>query len=276
MAETAEPLGCAPSLLLLQQQQQQQHQQSVQQTALTESNGTLAGVQRTGNALQRHTSETLRLTEPTLLLQARQFQPVAAAAPLPDSPSPVVGWEAGSKPTSFQITSVTSSISNDGEDDSCGEVDDGQTDASEVGSQRRVEFNLPLEPGLYVNDSDSGVAVTSIGGVPVSLVQQHSNYVGKGAEQDAKGLFQGWQGRFRVVKIESSEPFKRGRWLCMDFLDHPSIQTSLSKDEPGSGASSSASLSSDHFPVHEDLVQQPVSLPLQVTPSASPVLPSCT
>ncbi len=25
--------------------------------------------------------------------------------------------------------------------------------------------------------------------------------------------------RFRVVKIESNEPFKRGRWVCMDFLD---------------------------------------------------------
>ena len=32
----------------------------------------------------------------------------------------------------------------------------------------------------------------------------------------------------------------------MDFLDPPSIQPSLSKEEPGSGASSSTSLS-DHF-----------------------------
>ncbi|XP_073993012.1 uncharacterized protein isoform X2 [Rhodnius prolixus] len=26
--------------------------------------------------------------------------------------------------------------------------------------------------------------------------------------------------RFKVVKIESTEPFKRGRWVCMDYLDH--------------------------------------------------------
>lgn len=29
--------------------------------------------------------------------------------------------------------------------------------------------------------------------------------------------------RFKVVKIESTEPFKRGRWTCMDYLDHTSV-----------------------------------------------------
>ncbi|KAL7041638.1 hypothetical protein ACKWTF_000838 [Chironomus riparius] len=30
--------------------------------------------------------------------------------------------------------------------------------------------------------------------------------------------------RFKVVKIESTEPFKRGRWMCMDYLDHTTLQ----------------------------------------------------
>uniref|UniRef100_A0A1B6C6R7 Uncharacterized protein n=1 Tax=Clastoptera arizonana TaxID=38151 RepID=A0A1B6C6R7_9HEMI len=30
--------------------------------------------------------------------------------------------------------------------------------------------------------------------------------------------------RFKVVKIESTEPFKRGRWMCMDYLDHTMTQ----------------------------------------------------
>ncbi|XP_014366035.2 protein bunched, class 2/F/G isoform isoform X2 [Papilio machaon] len=30
--------------------------------------------------------------------------------------------------------------------------------------------------------------------------------------------------RFKVVKIESTEPFRRGRWMCMDYLDHTSTQ----------------------------------------------------
>ncbi|KAF6212816.1 hypothetical protein GE061_010525 [Apolygus lucorum] len=34
--------------------------------------------------------------------------------------------------------------------------------------------------------------------------------------------------RFKVVKIESTEPFKRGRWICMDYLDHPNIAQNAS------------------------------------------------
>lgn len=30
--------------------------------------------------------------------------------------------------------------------------------------------------------------------------------------------------RFKVVKIESTEPFRRGRWMCMDYLDHTNTQ----------------------------------------------------
>ncbi|XP_049873218.1 protein bunched, class 2/F/G isoform-like isoform X2 [Pectinophora gossypiella] len=30
--------------------------------------------------------------------------------------------------------------------------------------------------------------------------------------------------RFKVVKIESTEPFRRGRWMCMDYLDHTTSQ----------------------------------------------------
>lgn len=31
--------------------------------------------------------------------------------------------------------------------------------------------------------------------------------------------------RFKVVKIESTEPFRRGRWICMDYLDHTTQPT---------------------------------------------------
>lgn len=34
--------------------------------------------------------------------------------------------------------------------------------------------------------------------------------------------------RFKVVKIESTEPFRRGRWVCMDYLDHPPTQQNAS------------------------------------------------
>ena len=147
---------------------------------------------------------------------------------------PTAANDPKTKTSSFQITSVraSSSVSNDGEDDSCGEVDDSQAEA--------VLATLP-ETAIEV---------------PVSIAQQVTDV----------GSFKpdhGWQGRFRVVKIESSEPFKRGRWLCMDFLDQPSVQPTFSKEEPGSGASSSGSLS-DHISTDDTnqngaLLQQPVA-----------------
>ena len=40
------------------------------------------------------------------------------------------------------------------------------------------------------------------------------------------------QSRFRVVKIETKEPFHRGRWICQDYLDpQPSATTVTEKSE---------------------------------------------
>lgn len=47
--------------------------------------------------------------------------------------------------------------------------------------------------------------------------------------------------RFKVVKIESTEPFKRGRWLCMDYLDHTtSQQQQLQNQGSGTGPGTNA------------------------------------
>lgn len=47
--------------------------------------------------------------------------------------------------------------------------------------------------------------------------------------------------RFKVVKIETREPFKRGRWTCLDFLDPPAEKLDKGVEEAGSGNSSAAS-----------------------------------
>ena len=179
--------------------------------------------QQGGNFIHKTTSETLRLTDQ---LHPNQTGPLSTVDI--------------KKTSSFQITSVrvSSSISNDGEDDSCGEVDDSQTEPSEVGSHNQVY----VEGDLDIGEGNPPVMFAS--NVPVvSLAQQQVNE-GSGLKLEDKD--HGLQRRFRVVKIESAEPFKRGRWLCMDFLDQPSVQPILSKEEPGSGASSSGSLS-DHI-----------------------------
>ena len=66
--------------------------------------------------------------------------------------------------------------------------------------------------------------------------------------------------RFKVVKIESKEPFQRGRWTCLDFLDPPAEKADKVIEEVGSGNSSAAS--SIHY-VHG--VDDPAKNPLGPT-----------
>lgn len=103
------------------------------------------------------------------------------------------------KTSSFQITSVTvsSSVSNDGEDDSCGEVEDSQIE--------------PPEPAEASPDSEEDFVEK-----PVS-----STVIQEGAKLEDKEHGAALGPRFKVVRIDN-EPFKRGRWLCVDYLDQPS------------------------------------------------------
>uniref|UniRef100_A0A1B6F556 Uncharacterized protein n=1 Tax=Cuerna arida TaxID=1464854 RepID=A0A1B6F556_9HEMI len=63
---------------------------------------------------------------------------------------------------------------------------------------------------------------------------------GKHLEGDMRDLHShtGRNERFKVVKIESTEPFKRGRWMCMDYLDHTMGQQQHQLQTQGSVASS--------------------------------------
>ena len=62
--------------------------------------------------------------------------------------------------------------------------------------------------------------------------------------------------RFKVVKIESKEPFKRGRWTCLDFLD-PHEKDSAKVEDVGSGNSSAAS-SIHYVPGVDDPAKNPL------------------
>ncbi|XP_054266411.1 protein bunched, class 2/F/G isoform-like isoform X2 [Macrosteles quadrilineatus] len=65
---------------------------------------------------------------------------------------------------------------------------------------------------LHVNVSDNVINLGIVGS--------------KHLEGDMRDLHThtGRNERFKVVKIESTEPFKRGRWMCMDYLDHTMLQ----------------------------------------------------
>ncbi|KAJ9586881.1 hypothetical protein L9F63_019525, partial [Diploptera punctata] len=203
------------------------------------------------NAINRTTSETMRLGEPEKVVN----HPTTLISSTPTQRK---------KTPSFQITSVTvgSRTSNDGGDDSADDLDESHTDdmsdvidnsritdienetpsySEDTFSKEDVFFNAsttslgtaPVIPtssqyGLAIVASEGGggdvhVSVTDAGNVIniVGSVKQNETEMRDGHTHHA-----GRNERFKVVKIESTEPFKRGRWLCMDYLDHTMQQPS--------------------------------------------------
>lgn len=164
------------------------------------------------------------------------------------------------KGTSFQITSVSVSRNqhrihgeqadhrnngDHGEHDSADDLDDSHTDdnisritdyetpsISETFSGEDVFFAQQNAFGtapVIPTSSQYGLAIVgpdlSCGNgtndVHVSVTDVGINIMGPlSSKQDPDHKNE----RFKVVKIESTEPFKRGRWMCMDYLDHTTLQ----------------------------------------------------
>lgn len=168
------------------------------------------------------------------------------------------------KPTSFQITSVTvqgSRLSNDGGDESADDLDEShaedlscsdlldcsKTTDTEQLSPAEDNTAAPAPPAPAEADpvtvsaapSDpvpsGGLAAVSVS-PPVVTGASGTLAIVAGAPA-APTTTEGpinpdhWQRRFKVVKIVSSEPFGRGRWLCMDFVDPPAMQADAKAGE---------------------------------------------
>lgn len=158
------------------------------------------------------------------------------------------------KTSSFQITSVTvgTRASADNGDDSADDLDESHTTddnsritdvenetpsfSDDTFSKEDVFFSTnalgtaPVIPtsaqyglAIVAPTELSGVGNQSISDVHVSLTDAGINIVGGSNKLDVD-LNQRNE-RFKVVKIESTEPFKRGRWMCMDYLDHTTTQS---------------------------------------------------
>lgn len=89
------------------------------------------------------------------------------------------------------------------------------------------QYGLAIVPseGNNVNNS---VNDNNINTLDISSVTDNNiiNLLSSNAKQDTdirEVHSHGRNERFKVVKIESTEPFKRGRWTCMDYLDHTSV-----------------------------------------------------
>ena len=62
--------------------------------------------------------------------------------------------------------------------------------------------------------------------------------------------------RFKIVKVETTEPLKRGRWTCLDFNDKPAVkekEEKVQENPPNSGKT--ASTSSGALPVNPEQEQ---------------------
>ncbi|XP_072752184.1 uncharacterized protein [Anoplolepis gracilipes] len=89
------------------------------------------------------------------------------------------------------------------------------------------QYGLAIVPSEGGNVSNS-VNDSNINTLDITSVTDNNiiNLLSSNVKQDSdlrEVHSHGRNERFKVVKIESTEPFKRGRWTCMDYLDHTSV-----------------------------------------------------
>lgn len=209
------------------------------------------GSRKISNPVHRTTTETIRLGEID-----RHHQPVTLIAP--SSVQTATGNQCSRKKTSsFQITSVTVGcrMSNDAGEDSNDDLDESHTEDNSVEHSRITDLDIETpsysedtfskEENVFFNTSNAalstapviptssqyGLAIVPSEGGNVSNSVNDSNIntlditsVTDKQDADLREVHShGRNERFKVVKIESTEPFKRGRWTCMDYLDHTSV-----------------------------------------------------
>lgn len=143
------------------------------------------------------------------------------------------------KKGTFKITSVKLNDTQDG--DSMDDLDESHTEMTEDYSSEILDMSRATD---YGQDTPS---VTE----DIPLTNQTARDNQRNTDMHS---------RFRVVKIETKEPFKRGRWHCHDFLDpQPSAERSETKVNDDANSGSSSAGSSIHY-VHG--VDDPTKNPL--------------
>ncbi|OXU30341.1 hypothetical protein TSAR_012980 [Trichomalopsis sarcophagae] len=90
------------------------------------------------------------------------------------------------------------------------------------------QYGLAIVPSSEANNANNSTNDSNINTLDITSVTDNNiiNLLSSNAKQDAdlrEVHSHGRNERFKVVKIESTEPFKRGRWTCMDYLDHTSV-----------------------------------------------------
>ncbi|CAL7941708.1 unnamed protein product [Xylocopa violacea] len=211
------------------------------------------GSRKTSNPVHRTTTETIRLGEPEKL-----YQPVSLSSSSNQCRKKTSSFQITSVTVGSRMSNDAGEDSNDDLDES--HTEDNSVEHSRITdidietpsysedtfSKEDVFFNTsnaalstaPVIPtssqyGLAIvpsegNNVSNSVNDSNINTLDITSVTDNNiiNLLSSNAKQDAdlrEVHSHGRNERFKVVKIESTEPFKRGRWTCMDYLDHTSV-----------------------------------------------------
>ncbi|XP_060083381.1 protein bunched, class 2/F/G isoform-like isoform X2 [Ylistrum balloti] len=177
------------------------------------------------------------------------------------------------KKSTFKITSVTKNIQrppiggdppNDADGDSMDDLDETVESHTEELSSEILDSSkytdlgdqdTPLEDFTQTFGQDSEVIISNTVGKEVTITSKEKTDVHSSTTT-----------RFKVVKIETKEPFRRGRWLCHDLLDTPVTEKSETKvvrdqtDDQANSGNSSASSSIHYVPGVDDPAKNPLSV----------------
>ncbi|XP_076635052.1 uncharacterized protein LOC143348572 [Colletes latitarsis] len=213
---------------------------------------------KTSNPVHRTTTETIRLGEPEKLYQPVSLTTSSNVTASNQCRKKTSSFQITSIIVGSRMSNDAGEDSNDDLDES--HTEDNSVEHSRITdidietpsysedtfSKEDVFFNtsnaaLSTAP-VIPTSSQYGLAIVPSEGNNVSnLVNDNNintlditsvtdnniiNLLSSNAKQDAdlrEVHSHGRNERFKVVKIESTEPFKRGRWTCMDYLDHTSV-----------------------------------------------------
>lgn len=126
------------------------------------------------------------------------------------------------KKSSFQITRI---VKTDEAGDSTDDLDD-VTSIEDIGSNiMEKSANANLESDVHSLDTlHSPSSVEDV--ESLSSCQKHlclkPSHSSRPRPSDINS-------RFKIVKIESNKPLRRGRWMCLEFVDPPHLSVSLEK-----------------------------------------------
>ncbi|XP_078046585.1 uncharacterized protein LOC144474992 isoform X2 [Augochlora pura] len=213
---------------------------------------------KTSNTVHRTTTETIRLGEPEKLYQPVNLTSSSNVTASNQCRKKTSSFQITSVTVGCRMSNDAGEDSNDDLDES--HTEDNSVEHSRITdidietpsysedtfSKEDVFFNTsnaalstaPVIPtssqyGLAIVPSEGNNVINSVNDSNINTLDITSvtdnniiNLLSSNAKQDAdlrEVHSHGRNERFKVVKIESTEPFKRGRWTCMDYLDHTSV-----------------------------------------------------